>query len=249
MSKSLLLRKHSGKGLPWIRTLWHFRISCSFNRKFNTRWEVFVEVSVNWSFTVWHWCQTATHCLLNFHLSGPVCWNDKAKSYGRGVGTIPSSRCPSHRPDKNGGLCYKRCRSGYKTYGCCLCMKGWDIYGRGGGTVPELRCPSNRPDKDGGLCYPNCRAEYTGVSLRIVCCQPQFCLHTKGGSCRACETGLFGVIRHSNEEKLHQPFCMLKVPEWITVLGILFLAWLSTSVLPLAYRYVFKSCLLELRHL
>ena len=95
-------------------------------------------------------------------ISGPVCWKNKKLSYGRGVGTIPSS-CPSDRPDKWGGLCYKRCRDGYRPFGCCLCKRGWRSYPRGAGVVPKS-CPSSKPDKHVGLCYKKCRTEYKGVS-------------------------------------------------------------------------------------
>ena len=99
------------------------------------------------------------------YFPGPVCWKRKTKSYDRGPGTVPS-RCPSDRPDYYGGLCYKRCRSGYKRFGCCLCkiIGGLKSYGRGAGTVPQSSCPSTRPHKQGGLCYKSCRADYTGVS-------------------------------------------------------------------------------------
>ena len=101
-------------------------------------------------------------------VSGPVCWKDKKLSYGRGVGTIPSS-CPSHRPDKWGGLCYKRCRDGYRPFGCCLCKRGWSSYPRGVGVVPKS-CPSSKPDKHAGLCYKKCRTEYKGVSFDWCAC-------------------------------------------------------------------------------
>ena len=102
--------------------------------------------------------------ILEFFFSGPVCWRKGTLSYGRGAGTVPSRRCPSHRPDENGGLCYKKCRSGYDNYGCCICYKGWSMYGRGVGILPGLHCPSHRPVLDGGLCYENCRSDYYGVS-------------------------------------------------------------------------------------
>ena len=113
----------------------------------------------------------------NFLISGDVCWKNKELSYGRGAGTIPRTRCPSHRPDKHAGLCYKRCRSGYKPFLCCLCKRGWKSYSRGVGTVPNERyCPSHRPHMDVGLCYPNCRTEYKGVS-----CDVKSALNAGGG--------------------------------------------------------------------
>ena len=95
---------------------------------------------------------------------GPVCHKNQAKSYGRGVGRIPSLVCPSHKPDLHLGLCYKSCPSGWSSVGCCLCRSGWSLKGRGTGSLPsEWRCPSDRPDKQAGLCYPRCNSGYTGV--------------------------------------------------------------------------------------
>ena len=95
---------------------------------------------------------------------GPVCWKSQSLTYGRGAGAVPYTRCPSHRPDRYGGLCYKRCPRGWSRFGCCLCRRGWSLRGRGGGTVPERYCPSWRPEMDAGLCYPRCRSGYRGVS-------------------------------------------------------------------------------------
>ena len=99
----------------------------------------------------------------NTFLLGPVCWKNKELSYGRGAGTLPQSRCPSHRPVRHASLCYKRCRSGYKSFGCCICYKGWKTYGRGVGIALERYCPSGL-EMDGGLCYRPCRDDYKGVS-------------------------------------------------------------------------------------
>ena len=105
--------------------------------------------------------------LLKFLSSGPVCWRNEKESYGRGFGTIPPRGCPPHRPDRDGGLCYKRCRSGYKPFGCCLCKKGWSSYVRGVGTIPVPICPSHRPHHQAGFCYRKCRRNYKGVSSLV----------------------------------------------------------------------------------
>ena len=97
-------------------------------------------------------------------LSGPVCWKNQKKSYGRDIGTIPLLRCPSHRPDKHASLCYKRCRSGYKNFGCCICYKGWSTYGRGVGIAQEQYCRSSSLTLHHGYCYKKCRTNYYGVS-------------------------------------------------------------------------------------
>ena len=105
--------------------------------------------------------------LLEFLPSGPVCWRTEKLSYGRGAGTVPSLGCPSHRPDRHASLCYKRCRDGYKNFGCCICYKGWSTYGRGVGIALVQQCPSHRPDLHVGLCYKKCRTGYTGVSSYV----------------------------------------------------------------------------------
>ncbi len=73
-----------------------------------------------------------TKCGSGYYGVGPVCWAycrsgyaDHGatcfkhlfnwywkSSYGRGVGTIPNV-CPSSKSDKDWGLCYTPCRSGY----------------------------------------------------------------------------------------------------------------------------------------
>lgn len=106
---------------------------------------------------------------------GKFCWK---KSYGRGVGTIPT-RCSGGKDYEN-GLCYTPCKSGYSGNGpLCLqnCPSGYanhplscyknllkwffkKSYGRGVGTIPTS-C-GNR-DYDAGLCYNKCKAGYNGV--------------------------------------------------------------------------------------
>ena len=105
--------------------------------------------------------------------SGSTCWKNKTLSYNRGAGTDQQTRCPPHHPDKFGGLCFKRCQSGYTSFGCCLCTKARRVYWRGAGTKPELYCPStsSRPVKIAGLCYQSCQSGYTGVSLHCVIVQ------------------------------------------------------------------------------
>lgn len=85
------------------------------------------------------------------------CWKD---SYGRGAGTIPT-KCPSDKPDKEAGLCYKDCPSGYKGVGP-VCWKGlFKTKTRGAGTIPS-KC-SDGYENDAGLCYKDCKKTYYGV--------------------------------------------------------------------------------------
>jgi hypothetical protein len=105
---------------------------------------------------------------------GIFCWK---RSYGRGVGTIPTG-CGSKQNDA--GLCYTNCKDGYSGSGpLCLtkCKKGYknhplscyknliswywkSSYGRGVGTIPS-DCGSKQ--NDAGLCYNKCKDGYYGV--------------------------------------------------------------------------------------
>ena len=98
--------------------------------------------------------------LVSSHLSSTsddnyFCWKD---SYGRGVGTIPSS-CPSGKPDKDDGLCYEECPRKYNGVGP-LCWKGLKAKKRGAGVAADS-C-ANGSDKEAGLCYKACRLTYSG---------------------------------------------------------------------------------------
>ncbi len=100
------------------------------------------------------------YCSDGFHGIGPVCWNDLAQSYGRGVGT-PLSSCPGQ--EKDAGLCYDYCADGFHGVGpvCWNDLPG--SYGRGVGTIPwGGSCPDGK-EKDAGLCYYYCDAGYHGV--------------------------------------------------------------------------------------
>jgi len=117
---------------------------------------------------------------MGFHFSSDdnntVCWKD---SYGRGVGTVPTSCNAGHENDA--GLCYPVCQSGYYGVGpVCwqYCPAGWidegalcrekgsiktiakKSYGRGVGKMPI--CASTEQE-DAGLCYPYCRANFNGI--------------------------------------------------------------------------------------
>jgi hypothetical protein len=66
---------------------------------------------------------------------GTSCWLD---AYGRGVGTFPG--CASDE-EKDGALCYPKCRDGYKGIGP-VC---W-----------QQNCPADKPKKRGLICYEDC---------------------------------------------------------------------------------------------
>lgn len=90
-------------------------------------------------------------------------WRD---SYGRGVGTVPALICEGNT-EQDGGLCYPKCRDGYKGSGPLCNLSESSSYGRGAGNAmkfhgTKLECKGNE-DKDGGLCYPKCRDGYHGV--------------------------------------------------------------------------------------
>ena len=119
----------------------------------------------------------------------------KNKGYGRGAGRSPCTGCSGcsgcgwrgcsgcsgcsscstkhcrSSEQKNGALCYPKCRSGYVNHGCCLCsprcpsgMKDIGIsctkksYGRGAGHLPKA-CRQGE-ELWGLLCYPKCREGY-----------------------------------------------------------------------------------------
>ncbi len=126
--------------------------------------------------------------------SGPeFCWLD---SYGRGVGTIPSSCAEGQQ--KIGALCYKNCPDGMKRKGfdChSVCPKGTRDdglfcraaeYGRGAGYAwrggdgfsdrgMRKRCERKHGkgncEKDGAIFYPKCRTGYQKVGCCI--CRPK----------------------------------------------------------------------------
>jgi hypothetical protein len=135
-------------------------------------------------------------CRAGYVGRGPVCWqkcpqgykNDgatcrlpvnivKRESKGRGAGK-PMGCAGSE--EKDGALCYKKCKSGYKGVGpVCwqTCPSGYqndgatcrlkgDIfskksYGRGRGKVRRKNC-DGECEKDAGLWYPKCKEGYNG---------------------------------------------------------------------------------------
>ena len=107
-------------------------------------------------------------------LDEKFCWKT---TYGRGVGTIPSS-CGGKQNDA--GLCYPYCKTNFYGVGpVCWqqCPAGWanhpascykdiitwyfkESYGRGVGTIPS-DCSGKQ--NDAGLCYPYCNQGFYGV--------------------------------------------------------------------------------------
>ena len=122
-----------------------------------------------------------------------TCWKN---TYGRGVGTIPTT-CPDDRSDKEGGLCYTQCKAGYtgKLTACAQnCPAGftddgvyscykpapyvrsgyfWDWFWETEYDA-KARCEAAEhvtctPDLLHVAYYPNCRAGYYGVASSFVC--------------------------------------------------------------------------------
>jgi len=102
------------------------------------------------------------------------CW---VEAYGRGVGK-PISSCPDDK-EKDGLLCYPKCREGYYGVGpvcweyCpsdfrddgAFCYKP-DSYGRGAGSIHECE----NCEKWGLLWYPKCRTNFHNVACCV--CSP-----------------------------------------------------------------------------
>ena len=85
--------------------------------------------------------------------------------------------CGPDRPEFNGGLCYKRCKPGYRRVGCCVCRPNRPKCGAiGMGHQVDLSCAKKwkhrRPhiaecsgdmERQAGLCYKFCPPGYRGV--------------------------------------------------------------------------------------
>ena len=84
---------------------------------------------------------------------GTSCWLD---AYGRGVGVFP--RCADDE-EKDGALCYKKCKEGYTGVGPVCWQKS---------------CPSDKPLKRGAMCYEDCRNRgpewFNGSLLECAAC-------------------------------------------------------------------------------
>ena len=122
-----------------------------------------------------------------------LCWK---RSFGRGVGAVPTD-CSADQ-DKDAGLCYSSCRSGYQGAGpvcwsdCpsdfrddgAFCAKP-AAYGRGGGYPWQFGDPLNDSgmitrcerangngncEKNGAIYYPKCKANFHAVGCCL--CSP-----------------------------------------------------------------------------
>jgi len=82
------------------------------------------------------------------------CW---LRSHGRGAGKVLTT-CSAGQ-DKNGALCYPKCKDGYKGVGP-VCWKFPKSYGRGAGR--PLKCADGL-EQSGALCYPRCSNGYHGI--------------------------------------------------------------------------------------
>src|SRR5580700_2238556 len=100
-----------------------------------------------------------------------VCWKS---TYGRGVGTVPSTCGPGQ--EKSGLLCYANAKPGYKNIAGVawqVCPPGWrddgafcrDAYSRGTLWLVEKNCHNANKDVGGcewsyGAWYPKCKPGY-----------------------------------------------------------------------------------------
>lgn len=143
-----------------------------------------------------------TECIMRelFRLYEPFCYR---RSYGRGAG-YPLNACPTNAPDKDGLLCYPKCRDGYVGVGpvCwqdCSPMKAVGIFCVGSNDVVDLNSSynsifirksygrgvgspmvcSSQYEQDGALCYDYCDKRYYGVGP--VCWQ--YCPLSQPTSC------------------------------------------------------------------
>lgn len=138
------------------------------------------------------------------------CWK---VTYGRGVGTVPTS-CGDKQYDAGlcypyckegfygvGPVCWQSCGQGYADHGAtCYQFPGFYFkasYGRGVGTVPT-DCGAGR-QYDAGLCYPVCQSEFYGVGP--VCwktCKdysPVDCGAACGSSAKVCVEKIFNMVK------------------------------------------------------
>jgi len=72
--------------------------------------------------------------------------------------------CANPEDDEQGGICYPRCNTGFKPFGCCVCTPECKPGERDDGAFcTREKCPDNT-DQIGVSCYDKCRDGYTGVS-------------------------------------------------------------------------------------
>jgi hypothetical protein len=120
---------------------------------------------------------------LSYNAHAKICWKN---SYGRGVGTIPSS-CAQGQV-KSGLLCYNQCQDGYENIaGVCWqkCPAGFkdtgldclkpSSYGRGDGywIWHKSKCQEQNPqgcEKWGAMWYPKCASGFHNVDCCV--CSP-----------------------------------------------------------------------------
>ena len=120
------------------------------------------------------------------------------KSYGRDVGTIPSTKCTASQ-DKVGALCYDKCKEGWSVNpdNHLRCKPpGVASYDRGIGIKPEsvTKCTASR-DKVGALCYDKCKEGWSvNPDNHLRCKPPGVDSYDRG-------IGIAGIQCKSNREK------------------------------------------------
>lgn len=115
------------------------------------------------------------------------CWK---KTYGRGVGAVPST-CPNG--EQSGALCYPKCKRNFHGVGpvCWANAPRSGSYGRGVGE--PMSCPRGQ-ENNAGLCYKPCREGTTGVGP--VCwndCPKQLPFNC-GAGCAASQADCVGHV-------------------------------------------------------
>ncbi|MEY4928088.1 MAG: hypothetical protein RI894_2524, partial [Bacteroidota bacterium] len=105
---------------------------------------------------------------------GAAAWCDNGPTYPWNLKTKEATISCRGDEERNGGLCYPKCKEGYAASGCCICSPvcppgmtdtGFGVctknsYPRTAGT--PMVCANGR-DEDAGLCYTSCRPGYHGV--------------------------------------------------------------------------------------
>ncbi len=82
-------------------------------------------------------------------------------SYNLNISSSKSTECELDE-DFDGGLCYTKCRDGYKGIGPVCWQKCDDGWIDDGATCRKTNACKDDEDHDGALCYPKCRDGYKG---------------------------------------------------------------------------------------
>lgn len=105
---------------------------------------------------------------------GTAAWCDNRATWPWDLETRSASYTCRSGEERWGGLCYPKCKSGFKAFACCVCSPicptntvdigvscQKDSYGRGVGTIPT-GCSGGK-ENQAGLCYKKCSTGKKGV--------------------------------------------------------------------------------------